>query len=542
MESQAHPSSTPAEQPEKIGATVRFQFIHGIKYFYQDYPYWDKEKKQTRHKRTYIGHEDKNGGFVPSKVKNIQDNQLIIEINGLPSHKYFGVSYLLDNIVDRIHLKDDLKEIFPDDYLEILSLAYYRIVTGGAAYYRFEKWHKKHHHPGDMPICSQRISELLPEITDNKRYMFFDKIIQRRLADEFLAYDTTSISSYSELLKKLKYGLSKDDDNLPQVNLALVIGEKSYIPVYYRLLPGNINDTLTVDILLDDLRPFGVKNLNFVMDRGFYGLDNIIKLLDNEHKFIIGVKSNLIYVKQSFPDAYKIITNNDYFLPNFGVYGFTKKILLPGKIRIQNFNVVDYNKRPVNLHIYYDPEKAIDEQHTFQKNLSDSIIRFNNNSALPEDIKRINSYCIIDDKGDIKTDSVLINEKLKKFGFFYLLSNTKLNISEVLEIYRNKDIVEKSFNNIKNSLGGRRPQVHSIENFEGSLFIQFIGLILIFCIHKVMKETNLYKNYTIDSLLDELDLIEQYVLPNNQVIYSEITGKQIDIFKKFNIAVPKKLN
>ena len=194
------------------------------------------------------------------------------------------------------------------------------------------------------------------------------------------------------------------------------------------------------------------------------------------------------------------------------------------------------------MHIYYDPEKAIDEQQTFQKNLSDSIIRFNNSSALPEDIKRINSYCIIDDKGDVKTNSILINEKLKKFGFFYLLSNTKLNTSEVLEIYRNKDIVEKSFNNIKNSLGGRRPQVHSIENFEGSLFIQFIGLILIFCIHKVMKETNLYKNYTIDSLLDELDLIERYVLPNNQVIYSEITGKQIDIFKKFNIAVPKKLN
>ena len=540
MESQAHPPSTPIEKPEKNGAVVRFQFIHGIKYFYQDYPYWDKEKKQTRHKRTYIGHEDKNGVFVPTKVKNIQDNQLNLEINGLPSHKYFGASYLLDNIVDRIHLIDDLKEIFPNEYLQILSLSYYRVLTGGAGYYRFEKWHKKHHHPSEMPIYSQRISELLPEITDNKRYMFFDKLIQRRLAEEFLAYDTTSISSYSVLLKILKYCLNKDGDDLPQVNLALVIGEKSYIPVYYRLIPGNINDALTVDVLLDDLRPFGVKELSFVIDRGFYSLNNILKFLDNDHRFIIGVKSNLNFVKQAFPDAFKLITNTDYFLPNFGIYGFTKRILLPGKIRIQNFNIFDNNRRAVNLHIYYDPEKAIAEQKMFQKNLSESINRFNNNSASPKDIEKINTYCIIDDKGNIKINSVLINEKIKKFGFFFLLCNTKLNANDVLEIYRNKDIVEKSFHNIKNSLGGRRPQVQSIENFEGSLFIQFIALILVFYIHKIMKETDLYKNYTLDSLLDELDLIECYVLPNNQVIYSEITGKQIDIFKKFNIPVPKK--
>jgi transposase len=56
----------------------------------------------------------------------------------------------------------------------------------------------------------------------------------------------TSISSYSEKIDEVKYGLNKDGTDLEQINLALVIGETSLLPVYYRIMPGNISDVKTV--------------------------------------------------------------------------------------------------------------------------------------------------------------------------------------------------------------------------------------------------------------------------------------------------------
>lgn len=43
-------------------------------------------------------------------------------------------------------------------------------------------------------------------------------------------------------------------------------------------------------------------------------------------------------------------------------------------------------------------------------------------------------------------------------------------------IYRLKDLIEKSFGNLKERLSMRRMAVASEEDFEGKLFVQFIAL------------------------------------------------------------------
>ena len=63
---------------------------------------------------------------------------------------------------------------------------------------------------------------------------------------EYWAYDTTSISSYSESLRQVKYGMNKEQDGLPQLNMALLFGQESNLPFYYRKLCGNISDVKTV--------------------------------------------------------------------------------------------------------------------------------------------------------------------------------------------------------------------------------------------------------------------------------------------------------
>lgn len=56
-----------------------------------------------------------------------------------------------------------------------------------------------------------------------------------------------------------------EGDDLPQINLALLYGEISRQPVYYRKLPGNITDVKLVKNLLKDINFLPLRKLSFVM-------------------------------------------------------------------------------------------------------------------------------------------------------------------------------------------------------------------------------------------------------------------------------------
>ena len=132
---------------------------------------------------------------------------------------------------------------------------------------------------------------MLRVIGEEAKLNFLQLQGQRRVEKEFLAYDITSISSYSTSLKQVKYGLNKENDSLPQINLALLFGENSRLPVYYRKLPGNITDVKTIRNLLADINFLNLEKVQLVMDRGFYSEANINALFRRHYKFLISTRT-----------------------------------------------------------------------------------------------------------------------------------------------------------------------------------------------------------------------------------------------------------
>ena len=126
---------------------------------------------------------------------------------------------------------------------------------------------------------------------------------------------------------------------------------------------------------------------------------------------------------------------------------------------------------------------------------------------------------------------------MQNFGYFVLLSNHTTDADTAISIYRNKDVVEKTFFNLKNRLDMKRTKVSSEELLEGKIFVNFIALIYISYIHKIMSNNNLYKNYSMASLLDEIDVIESYEYHGKKNHVSEITKKQKEILQYFNIVL-----
>lgn len=86
------------------------------------------------------------------------------------------------------------------------------------------------------------------------------------LENDYLCYDITSVSSYGELNEYLKYGYNRDRENLKQINLALLFGQKSQLPIYYHQLPGNISDVSTLSHLLKIFSYLELAKLHLVLD------------------------------------------------------------------------------------------------------------------------------------------------------------------------------------------------------------------------------------------------------------------------------------
>ena len=135
-----------------------------------------------------------------------------------------------------------------------------------------------------------------------------------------------------------------------------------------------------------------------------------------------------------------------------------------------------------------------------------------------------------------KQDS--IDEAEKNFGYFALLTNGINDPLYALEVYRSKDLIEKAFGNLKERLNMRRNYVSSEESLEGKVFVQFIALIYLSYIQKAMRDHNLFKKFTIQSLLDELDVIEKYDVPGHRGRISELTGKQKELYQCLGVEFP----
>ena len=124
------------------------------------------------------------------------------------------------------------------------------------------------------------------------------------------------------------------------------------------------------------------------------------------------------------------------------------------------------------------------------------------------------------------------------FGYFALITNEKMDAFTALHIYRMKDIVEKAFGNIKDRLNMRRLLAKSEKNLDGKIFTEFIALILISHLDHKMKETSLYKKFTMQQLLDKLDVLECFEDENRSLRIGELLNKQAEIYETLGVPLP----
>ncbi|MFA7172337.1 MAG: hypothetical protein WC340_02810 [Kiritimatiellia bacterium] len=148
---------------------------------------------------------------------------------------------LLEKLSEETGLTGLVRRCFPEHHEMIMSLVHF-IVHKGLPLSRSEPWSTGHLHPMGGFLVSQRISELLLKITEDDRQRFLSLWLAKMAENDYLCYDITSISSYSRGNEYVKFGYNRDSESLPQINLAMLFGQKNRLPAYYRRMQGNQMD------------------------------------------------------------------------------------------------------------------------------------------------------------------------------------------------------------------------------------------------------------------------------------------------------------
>ena len=211
---------------------------NGKIYVFEISSYWDKEKQQSRQRRTYLGRKNEITGQVVKKA-----NQHI----PLGSRDVGSVHFLIE-ISKSLKLIKILKKVFPEEYTYILYLSFFKIIMN-EPYYLYPLWYESSYVPEKNRLCSQSISKLFLKIGKDQKSIenfFLNWIREHSSTSKAVMFDVTSISSYGFGNDFLEKGYNRDGEELNQTNFGLLsqdlkIDPKSKsasLPVCYRIYPG----------------------------------------------------------------------------------------------------------------------------------------------------------------------------------------------------------------------------------------------------------------------------------------------------------------
>ncbi len=505
---------------------------------------------QVRQKRRSIGKIDPKTGQKIYKPEYLEELRLAGQAIEIPSTekvfsiddikkssvRSYGLFHLYSTIAENSGLIDALERSMPNHWQEIFMLACYMISTSDPMMYCNEWISGTQSYPVGS-LTSQRISELLISLSANQRNDFYRHWYAANKDDEYLALDITSTSSYSELIDDVEWGYNRDHDNLPQINICMLMGESKRLPLFQTIFSGSQKDVRTLKNTLDQFEATtGSRAITVVMDKGFYSASNINKMLDEKGggpvKFLISVPFSSAFAKNQVESERKDIdcVENTIVINGNSMRAVTKERSWDSKHKLYT-------------HIYYSAKKAAGIREDLYSSIAVLRQKATENPEkwlhdaecvkyliIRKSEKKDNGYTI-----NIRTD--VVEQNLKTAGWVVLISNDIADAQKAITIYRDKDVVEKGFLRLKNNIDLGRLRVHSDNAMQGKLFVGFIASVIMSEINKVMNDKGLYKKHTMKELLQILAKLRIQDI-NGQSIIAPVTKEQRIIYEAFNIPLP----
>lgn len=518
--------------PKKI---IEILAKNGVMYIYEDYSYWDKEKGYSTHKRKCIGKVGDDGNYVYNEYYRTREKMEHLEkkrekIPSVSNTTLIGQSLLLDSAEKHTKVGKALAPAFGSkDATAILALAYYMICRG-KAFCRAQSWLEDRGY-SNLDLSSQRISELLSRIDDDKVNAFFLQWLTIQSKGNTLLFDITSISTYGKDNRYAERGYNRDHEDLEQINLSLLSSCSSGLPLWYSMMPGSMSDRIVLDYVLETLKKLEIPSFTFVGDRGFYSEANLKNLSDKGHKFTVPVPSSVLWQKNMIQENKNELRKPEYAIDDEGTIIYGKTL----------YRVTTYG-RTWN-HLYYDPARKEKVIATFMMKIKKCRDELDSQKPVEAHQKMYDTYFIIKDTPKrgrkITYNDQAIEEYIHNDSCYWILISTSAKTAiEALKQYRKRNDVELSFDDMKNMLDLKRLRNHNERTIKGKVFVNFVSLILLSQLRKTVshipeKERRYWSEH------DMLDRVDSYAKIHFNGTYKDVyttpTASQRMVFNLLGI-------
>jgi len=472
----------------KLGTELRC--LNGKYYLYSYTTVYDKSKKGAK-KITgkLLGRITEQQGFIPSGKRKLE-RALVSRNITKPSCKEYGVSLLVTTGFSKY--VEILQRIFPAHWKSILAIAYCRFVYHcplKSIPFRLSQSYLPNI-VGGGAFNEKTASTVLKTIggMHDQKLDYMKSFIGK---DEYLLMDATNIFSNSTLITLARKGYHNQMNFDAQFNLMYIYSAKTSMPVYYRLLPGNIRE---VRAFKNCLLEAGLKDAIIIADKGFYSSKNVELLITENLRFILPLKRDNVAIDYTS-------LNNNTFKEESSYFVHEKRIIW--------YQEYYFTSGPrLSLFLFLDETLKVKEEKDYLERIQ----------THPED------YSL--EQFHLRRNS---------FGTIALLTNLKRKDAEdVYQSYKSRMTIEVLFDGMKNVLEADHTYMQDEQTLQGWMFINHITLQWYQHLYSELKSKGLLKKYSVNDYIQLLTDLKKIRI-NEQWHFNEITKNTARMLEKLGI-------
>ena len=323
-----------------------------------------------------------------------------------------------------------------------------------------------------------------------------------------------------------EYGHAKDHEDLPEINLSLVMERRRALPVLFEIYPGSIVDGSTLEITLERIRNL-VPVVVIILDRGFFSLDNL-RLLSG-YGYIIAATYSRKEVKHVFSPSMRMLDSAD----NTIMYNDRPIFAMHVEFSISDLKLKGYLNHDLELetrertNVHRRIREAMDaiEKTEPKEKRSAQIVQIR---SVAGEYYRYIRATVKDGEYHVQARNNAISQRENSMGRFMLVYSGEYSPVECLDLYRDKDRVEKAFEILKTDLDIFPLRERKPSTIRGLIFILFLSLIIRLSMRRMMSESGLNRKYSMDKAFLELEKLQMIEI-DGKMIERERTRKQRDI-------------
>lgn len=404
---------------------------------------------------------------------------------------------ILDWAATESGIEADLLDAMSEgDAQKTASLARFWTVTKNGTIPDIMTWQITHPIPYreglSADVCYKLFADL--GLDESARQSLFLKRAERLGDHPMIACDSTTVSTWSELLKEARYGFNKDGDGRKTVKYLMLYAVDTMQPVAFAKQCGNLPDVTSIGRAIAQLTALGVSKPQLVTDCGYYSDSNLAELCWANFDFITLTRpcrwiSDIVEeVRGSIQEPQNADPDSEVFVKTVRIRRDFVRIRQRGSSK-KNLKAGDPEtfRRTLYIHVCFNPvTKTVEDQALLRRIRSVKAFLESGgtldelNKSAARDAER---YLEIRQTKAGEIRSVDWNGKAYEqacalHGFFVIAANKEKSSLEALHRYRRREKVEEFFAHEKEDVDGNTTRVWSARALMGRMIVQFAALCL----------------------------------------------------------------